>query len=107
MANSQTVAYAKFAGVLGSGEHIIVEATVGLPYRRSEDEWACPISLTPLHAKLHDIVGADSLQALCLGLSTLFQLLNGFVESGGRLELASGDPVPFEAYWRKGGSDAV
>jgi hypothetical protein len=64
-----------------------IRVQIGRPYLRASDPdmWACPVSLEPLHERLADIAGEDSLQALCLATRLAASLLDGFVESGGRL----------------------
>jgi len=58
---------------------------VGAPYEISENEWACPASMEGLHARLHDMHGVDSWQALQLALNAVGQLLVYFVKDGGQL----------------------
>jgi hypothetical protein len=87
---TQTVAEERLVGLEPSGARVQVIAAIGLPYQVSPDEWACPVSLAGLHDRLHDIHGGGSLQALCLAVSLLRQLLTGFVEGSGRLFYADG-----------------
>lgn len=77
---------------------IVVE--IGKPYLRSDDpeEWWCPVSLAPLYEKLHDAVGGDALQSLCLALSLVTDLLVAFKDKGGSLTLKEGGEFPLEAY---------
>ena len=63
---------------------------IGIPYRISADEWACPVALTGLHNQLHDMHGNDSFQALMLAQNLAKTLLFAFVEDGGRLLHAPG-----------------
>jgi hypothetical protein len=64
-----------------------IRVQIGRPYLRARepDMWACPVSLEPLHERLVDIAGEDSFQALCLASRLAVSLLDGFVQSGGRL----------------------
>jgi hypothetical protein len=64
-----------------------IHVQIGRPYLRGKDPemWACPLSLEPLHERLADIAGEDSFQALCLANRLAASLLEGFVQSGGRL----------------------
>jgi hypothetical protein len=78
---------------------IVIE--IGRPYLRRNDpeEWGCPVSLIPLYKKLHDAVGVDAFQALCLGASLVIDLLGGFKEKGGSLSVGKGEgEFPLEAY---------
>jgi hypothetical protein len=98
MVPMETVASARFNGVHPSGERIVVELSIGKPYQRADDLWACPISLTPLYRKLADSSSDNPVHALCLALSLALDLLAGFREDGGRLEFDDGTEVPLEAY---------
>ncbi|SRR6266480_3926688 len=64
-----------------------IRVQIGRPYLRAKDPdmWACPVSVDPLHKQLADIAGEDSFQALCLASRLATSLLEGFVQSGGRL----------------------
>jgi hypothetical protein len=63
---------------------------IGIPYRISAGEWACPVALNGLHNQLHDMHGNDSFQALMLAQNLAKTLLYAFVEDGGRLLHAPG-----------------
>ena len=80
-----TIAEEKLVALRPSGERIRVVASLGSPYEVRPGEWACPVSLSGLHARLHHVHGGSSLQALCLAASLLRQLLTSFVGDGGRL----------------------
>jgi len=73
-----------------SGQRVEVKAGVGRPYPIGDSEWACPVSLSGLQERLHDVHGASSLQALCLAASLLRQLLTQFVQDGGELRHRDG-----------------
>ena len=64
-----------------------IRVQIGRPYLRARDPdmWACPVALEPLHERLADIAGEDSFQALCLASRLAASLLDGFIQSGGRL----------------------
>ena len=109
-----TVASTKFTGVRSNGERILIQLDIGKPYLRGKhgtDDWACPVSLTPLHRNLADIASNDPVHALCLAISLALQLLGAFREDGGRLEYDDGTEVPLEAFacgiWAQDGSNAV
>ena len=82
---AEAIAEERLMAVRPSGERFEVVAAIGLPYQIGPQEWACPVSLAGLHARLHDVHGGSSLQALCLAASLLRQLLTSFVDDGGRL----------------------
>ena len=60
---------------------------IGKPYQTDSKygEWGCPIALIGLHGRLHDVYGVDSWQALTLAIRLVRDLLDHFVESGGKL----------------------
>lgn len=78
-----------------------VTVQIGTPYKHHDDPetWACPWSLKPLYKNLHDAHGSDALQALCLAISGVQDLLQDIRDKGGTLsEDGSGDGFPLEAY---------
>jgi hypothetical protein len=77
---------------------IIVEC--GVPYRCGNDpeEWACPVALHGLH-KIKDVHGESALQALCLSIRLLGELLRHFKESGGNIQHSNREEVSLESYF--------
>jgi hypothetical protein len=69
--------------VKSDGERVPVTLLIGMPYRASDVDWACPVAADGLYAKLGDIHGIDSFQALVLAQKLLRQLMNGAVKDGG------------------------
>jgi hypothetical protein len=65
-------------------EHPVV-ISIGRPYDTGHGDWACPVETAGLHGRHPDMMGVDSLQALCLALSFARKMLEGFVEKGGSL----------------------
>ena len=55
--------------------------------------WACTVSVDPLWSNPFEIFGEGSFQALCLGAKHAVQMLATFVQQGGVLEHADGEPV--------------
>jgi len=82
---TEAIAEERLVAVRPTGERFEVVATIGRPYQRGPEEWACAVSLEGLHGKLAEMVGGSSLQALCLGVTLVRRLLSGFVEDGGKL----------------------
>lgn len=104
----------KFRGIRSDGEEIVIHLEIGTPFLRakySQDDWACPVSLTPLHQKLADATGIDSFHSLCLASSLALDLLQGFIDDGGRILFEDGTEVPLQAYAfgiaNKGASNAT
>ncbi len=87
-------------GVNSDGARFNIIAKVGKPYAvdGKYEEWACPISLEPLHKSLHDAHGIDSFQASCLASKLIIDLLKGFKEKGGKLQYMTGEDFLLEAY---------
>jgi hypothetical protein len=73
-------------------EEFAIELSIGVPYPRANGSWACPVELSGLHERLPDMVGNDSLQALCLAIRLSGRLLTAFVERGGRLRERGDEP---------------
>jgi hypothetical protein len=67
-----------------------VTVRVGKPYRTSAKGWACPVAMQGLLKSMADVEGQDALQALCLALSVVRQVLEHFVNDGGRVLLPGG-----------------
>jgi hypothetical protein len=90
----------KFVAVRAGGERIELTVSVGRPYPCKDDpeSWACPVAILPDYSHLRDIVGGDSLQALCLGIRMILDLLDGYRQDGGRLLLDEKSEVPLDAY---------
>lgn len=95
----QPIAKETMFGCLPDGQRFEINVEIGIPYQwqGEADEWACPVSLTPLYTKLRDIHGGSSLQAICLALSLAKSLLDGFVEKGGELTYDSGGRFDLDA----------
>ena len=64
-----------------------ITVEIGMPYKVGDDpeSWACPVSIVPLHKRLADQHGVDSLQALGLTMRLVRLVLEGFREDGGAL----------------------
>jgi hypothetical protein len=73
-------------------EEFPVTVSIGTPYPRGNGSWACPVELKGLHERLADIVGDNSLQALCLAVQLAGTLLAAFIRGGGRLRNPGDDP---------------
>jgi hypothetical protein len=89
-------------GINPGGERIKISAKIGKPYpvegNEGIDEWACPVSLEPLYKSLHDAHGEGSLQALCLAINLILDLLQSFIEKGGKLVHEDGTRFSIESY---------
>ena len=98
----EVIAKLEIVGIKPSGEQVDIVATIGKPFPVSGnediDEWACPVSLSPLYKKLHGAHGVGSFQALCLASNLVLKLLQGFLEKGGRLQYSDGTSFPLDSY---------
>ena len=84
---SDEIASAEMVGEGKDGKRFPILLTIGRPYmsHTNPETWSCPVAVHPLYTHVHDIAGADSFQALCLASRMAIGLLEGFVQSGGRL----------------------
>ncbi|MFZ2971334.1 MAG: hypothetical protein WA049_01735 [Ferribacterium limneticum] len=91
----------KFCGIRPDGEEIVIHLEIGTPYLRAKysyGDWACPISLTPLYKELAEATGIDPFHSLCLASSLALDLLQGFIDDGGRILHDDGTDVLLQAY---------
>jgi hypothetical protein len=68
------------------------------PSVRVPDAWGCEVTVDPICSRPFEVLGEGSLQALCLGAAFAMQVLDTFVQKGGRLEYPEGgdfDPGAF------------
>jgi len=73
---------------------------IGRPVQAKTREWVCPVQIFGLQKTIR-VRGADALQALCLGLHLVGDLLFMFRKKGVRLKfIDSIEEVPFQAYFR-------
>lgn len=102
MNRNEIVAELNIIGIKPNGEQIDITARIGKPYpvvgNEGVDEWACPVSLTPLYDRLQDVYGRGSFQALCLASYLVLDLLGGFRDKGGKLVSNDGTEFSLEAY---------
>jgi hypothetical protein len=67
---------------------------IATPEQRGAHDWACPVAIDGLHARLPEVHGTSSLQALCLGVSLVHSLLEERIGKGGSFQ--TDDLQPFE-----------
>ena len=84
MGQSDFIADRKLYAIAADGRSFEIHLAIGYPYQITEDEWACAIQVAGLH-RTKDVHGADSWQALQLAHQLAAQLLEYFVQDGGRL----------------------
>ena len=92
------IAEVSFLAQLPEGAARPITIRIGRPEQVGPGEWACAVAMEGLHDRLAPVRGADALQALTLAWQLAERLLAGFVERGGRLSYASGEPVAVESY---------
>jgi hypothetical protein len=80
------------------GRSFVLRIRIGTPYQLDQETWACPLVLDPLFPENRYIMGADSLQSLCLALRMANTLLSGFLMDGGNLQM-DGEAFPMDAYF--------
>jgi hypothetical protein len=71
----------------------LVHVSIGQPFKCRDDpeEWECPVEISPLYRRLRGAHADSSLQALCLSLSLVIDLLTDFQQKGGSLGYEPGD----------------
>lgn len=79
------IASRKLLAIDADADEFELTIAIGEPYEISEREWACPVSVQGLQARIPDMRGVDSWQAMQLAYQTAAQALVYFVEDGGRL----------------------
>ena len=96
----ETLATFECIAVEKDGRRFPLKVSIGRPYQSGKDPetWACPVRIDPLHTHLRDIAGSDSFQALCLASRMAVDLLDGFVEKGGKLVDEDGGSVSLDSY---------
>ena len=80
-------------GISPEKNQVEIVIRIGLPYRASDVDWACPVAIDGLFVSLADQRGVDSFQALMLAQSLVRNLLRDFVSKGGVLKDEDGVSV--------------
>jgi hypothetical protein len=96
----QAIASEKIVAHRPDGQSFEITLEIGTPYLVDEEkqDWACPVSLSPLYKDLGASQGTSSFQALCLASSLVLCLLQKFRQKGGLLFYPSGEEFDFEPY---------
>jgi hypothetical protein len=89
------IASADIRCIASDGRAFDARVVVARPYRAPSGEWRCPVVMAGLQERLPDMAGEDSLQALCMALSTVRMLLEHFAAQGGRM-FHRGSQSPFD-----------
>ena len=95
MANVATL---ELTGRQAGKPDIAISVEIGVPYRVAGTEWACSVSVRPLHERLHDQYGEGSFQALLLAMRLALDLLKNYTEKDGALLDEDGGSFPFDAF---------
>lgn len=94
----QTIAETKVIVRGPNGEDKHVHIVIGCPYRISEEEAACPVSMDGLYAKISDIHGSDTFHALTLALGFVTLTFKKMEEKGYSFHFENGEDAPIEAW---------
>jgi hypothetical protein len=94
------IASRKLQAIDAKGREFEVTIAIGEPYEVEVGEWACPASMDGLHGSFRDIRGSDSWQAMQLAYQMIAQVLEYFVEDGGRLLWLEAPLAPVELFPR-------
>jgi hypothetical protein len=82
LSDFEAAAERKIVCVFADGRCQSVSLRIGRPHRLSGGDWACPVSVDGLYAKLPAVNGVDSWQALMLAIRLVKYLLETEVERG-------------------------
>ena len=86
------IAERDLVGIDPDGSRFKIMIKIGRPYTEGE-EWICPIGAIGLHPELREVRANDSFQALMRGRKLLQQILEFFIDDGGRI-LTPDDRTP-------------
>ena len=85
MAQPNFIAERKLRAIGADGRRFEIRLAIGTPYQITENEWACASRVEGLLSTGKDVHGEDSWQALQLAHQLAAQLLEYFVQDGGKL----------------------
>ena len=88
-----------FTAILADGTPQTVRVQVAMPRRSGRTAWGCRVGITGV-LKPRPIYGEDALQALCLALDFVGNMLYLHRRRGLRLKFPEGQSVPLYAYFR-------
>jgi len=86
------IAERNLVGIDPDGSRFSIMLKLARPYADG-DEWVCPIGAIGLHPELREVRATDSFQALMRGRKLLRQILEFFIDDGGRI-LSPEDATP-------------
>lgn len=78
-----------------------IRIAIGLPYRISDNEAACPISMHGLYDRIEDIHGADTFQALALTIAFIRVTVKAWEKKGYTIALYDAE-LPPEVWFSEG-----
>jgi len=87
---AHTILWAKRAN---EARPVPFKVEIGIPQflGNIRQEWACHVSLHPLHPTQTSVVGADSLQALTLACNLVIELLQAEINNGTLVTYSGGE----------------
>jgi hypothetical protein len=85
MSNHVDQAVRSVLAVAADGREFTLRLAVGPPHEVNSVQWACPVSMDGLYVRLSDVAGIDSWQATQLAFGLIADLLENFIEDGGKL----------------------
>ena len=88
----EIIAEKDLIGIEPDGSRFMIMLKIGMPYAEG-DEWVCPIGAIGLHPELREVRAPDSFQALMRGCNLLQQILEFFLDDGGKI-LSPDDQKP-------------
>ena len=91
----EIVAERDLIGIDPEGSEFQIMLKIGKPYAVDSEQWACPVGAIGLYRRLREVRGKDPLQALMRAFKLLRQMLEFFIDDGGRL-LSIEDSSPID-----------
>jgi hypothetical protein len=85
------IAEDSIVGIWPDGSKRSVHFSLAAPFQAASGEWRCKLDVSPI-LSAREICGGNSMQSLCLAISLGLNMLEHFVETGGRLEYEDGTP---------------
>jgi len=90
----EIVAERDLIGIDPEGSKFQIMLKIGKPYAVDNGHWVCPVGAIGLYRRLRDVRGKDPLQALVRAFKLLRQMLEYFIDDGGRLlSIEDGRPI--------------
>ena len=85
LAQMDTIVTLDLVEITAEGERLPIRIEIGRPQPNGLNDWACSIWVKSVDDEMRNVFGADSLQALILGLRLVGVHLGSILKQGSRL----------------------